>query len=159
MFHSRKGPEPILDCKEQFFLVLVRLRTGMPLQEVARNFGVTVSHCSKLFSKWVLYLLKALRQMTRFSSLKQVQRHLPDHFREFSDTQIVIDGTEIKIQMPAPWKPRDSLTHLTNMPTPLSFQSVQHQMVTSHLYQRHGGISFQPTNGGRNWPAEPFGAW
>ncbi|XP_077537119.1 uncharacterized protein LOC144149430 [Haemaphysalis longicornis] len=101
MPRSRKGPEPILDCKEQFFLVLVRLRTGMPLQEVARNFGVTVSLCSKLFSKWIVYLQKALRQMTRFPSLKQVQKQLPHHFREFPDTRIVIDGTEVKIQTPS----------------------------------------------------------
>lgn len=101
MPQTRKGPARVLGGAEDFLMILVRLRTGMPVKEVARNFGVTMSYFSKTFSKWILFLQKALRQMTRFPSFREVQRNMPKHFREFPDTRIVIDGTEIRIQTPS----------------------------------------------------------
>ncbi|KAH9366783.1 hypothetical protein HPB48_014473 [Haemaphysalis longicornis] len=96
-----KGPEPKLSHAEEFLMVLVRLRTGLPIKELARNFGMTMSHCSKTFSKWVLYMQAALKSMTRFPTLAEVQRNLPHHFKGFEDTRVVIDCTEIKIQKPS----------------------------------------------------------
>lgn len=89
-----RGPSRALRGAEEFLMVLVRLRTGMPVKEVARNFGITVSSFSKIFSKWILFLQKALRKVTRFPSLSEVRRNLPRHFSEFDDTHIVIDCTE-----------------------------------------------------------------
>ncbi|KAH7937318.1 hypothetical protein HPB49_010696 [Dermacentor silvarum] len=45
-----RGPSRALRGAEEFLMVLVRLRTGMPVKEVARNFGITVSSFSKIFS-------------------------------------------------------------------------------------------------------------
>lgn len=63
MLQVTRGPSRALRGAEEFLMVLVRLRTGMPVKEVARNFGITVSSFSKIFSKWILFLQKALQKI------------------------------------------------------------------------------------------------
>lgn len=87
--------------EEQLFMVLVRLRTGMATKEMCRNFQVSMTRFSTIFSKWVLILEKELRVKTSFPTLAQVQRHIPPHFRRYPDTRIVLDTTEIRIQKPS----------------------------------------------------------
>ncbi|XP_042149189.1 uncharacterized protein LOC121837601 [Ixodes scapularis] len=101
MVKTKKGPEPAQTLIEEFFMVLVRLRTGMPVREVARNFSLSISQFSKIFSKWILFLQKALAEITRFPTLAEVAEHQPRCFRDFPDTRLVIDGTEIRIQTPS----------------------------------------------------------
>ncbi|KAG0412544.1 hypothetical protein HPB47_010303, partial [Ixodes persulcatus] len=84
-----------------FFMVLVRLRTGMPMRELERNFGVSMATASRIFSKWILFLQRSLKKITRFPTLAKVQRSLPSHFRQFPDTRVVIDCTEIRLQVPS----------------------------------------------------------
>ncbi|XP_040360557.1 uncharacterized protein LOC121048374 [Ixodes scapularis] len=98
---SKKGPAPCQTLAEEFLMVLVRLRTGMPVKEVARNFNMSISQFSKVFSRWILFLQKALKDITRFPTLAEVAEKQPKCFRNFPDTRIVIDGTEIKIQTPS----------------------------------------------------------
>ncbi|KAM7313022.1 uncharacterized protein ISCGN_002943 [Ixodes scapularis] len=98
---SKKGPAPCQTLAEEVFMVLVRLRTGMPVKEVARNFNMSISQFSKVFSRWILFLQKALKDITRFPTLAEVAEKQPKCFRNFPDTRIVIDGTEIKIQTPS----------------------------------------------------------
>lgn len=101
MHQSKKGPIPLLDLEDEFFMVLVRLRTGMPMKELSRNFRIPMSTASRIFSKWIIFLQQSLKKATRFPTLPEVQRHLPKHFRQFPDTRVVIDTTEIRIQVPS----------------------------------------------------------
>ncbi|XP_064454854.1 uncharacterized protein LOC135366128 [Ornithodoros turicata] len=87
--------------EDQMFMVLVRLRTGMQMKEISRNFSISMATFSRIFSKWVLALRKALVAVTRFPSLAEVQQHLPPHFRKYPNTRIIIDGTEVRIQKPS----------------------------------------------------------
>ncbi|KAM7281221.1 uncharacterized protein ISCGN_006278, partial [Ixodes scapularis] len=87
--------------EDQLFMVLVRLRTAMPCKELARNFGLSESTLSRTFSQWVFMLDSVLRGITRFPHLHEVQRYLPECFREFPDTRLVLDCTEIRIQKPS----------------------------------------------------------
>lgn len=98
---NKKGPVPVLELEEEFFMVLVRLRTGMPMRELERNFGVSMATASRIFSKWILFLQRSLKKITRFPTLAKVQRSLPSHFRQFPDTRVVIDCTEIRLQVPS----------------------------------------------------------
>lgn len=56
---------------------------------------------SRIFSKWILDPKNVLMTVTRFPSLSEVQRHLPPHFRQYPNTRIVIDTTEVRIQKPS----------------------------------------------------------
>lgn len=87
--------------EDQLFMVLVRLRTAMPCKEIARNFGVSESTLSRTFARWLFMLNSVLRDITRLPQLHEVQRNMPECFREFPDTRIVLDSTEVRIQKPS----------------------------------------------------------
>ncbi|CAN7946454.1 unnamed protein product, partial [Ixodes hexagonus] len=87
--------------EEQLFMTLVRLRTGMPCKEIARNFGLSESTLSRTFSQWIFMLSDILKRITRFPRLHEVQKYMPECFREFPDTRIVLDSTEMRIQRPS----------------------------------------------------------
>ncbi|XP_049523027.1 uncharacterized protein LOC125945300 [Dermacentor silvarum] len=90
-----------LSAAEQMYAVLVRLRTGMATQEIARNFSISVPSFSRIFSEWVLILQKVLTDITSFPTLPEVQQHMPPHFRRYPNTRIILDTTEICIQKPS----------------------------------------------------------
>ncbi|CAN8014708.1 unnamed protein product [Ixodes persulcatus] len=89
------------ETEEQLFMVLVRLRTGMPCKEIARNFELSESTLSRTFSRWIFMLKDILKSIARFPKLHEVQRYMPTCFREFPDTRIVLDTTEVRIQKPS----------------------------------------------------------
>ncbi|CAN7988685.1 unnamed protein product [Ixodes pacificus] len=89
------------ETEEQLFMVLMRLRTGMPCKEIARNFGLSESTLSRTFSRWIFMLKDILKSIARFPKLHEVQRNMPACFREFPDTHIVLDTTEVRIQKPS----------------------------------------------------------
>ncbi|CAN7945788.1 unnamed protein product [Ixodes hexagonus] len=45
-----KGRLRDFDLRDEFFMVLVRLRTGMPGKEISRNFGISEGHFSKVLA-------------------------------------------------------------------------------------------------------------
>lgn len=81
--------------------MLVRLRVGMPTREIARNFGLSEAHFSRIFTTWINFLDKALAAATRIPSRTEVQQHLPSLFKGFEDTRFVVDCTEVRIQKPS----------------------------------------------------------
>ncbi|CAN7985554.1 unnamed protein product, partial [Ixodes hexagonus] len=96
-----KGRPREMELIEEFFMVLVRLRTGMAGKELARNFGVSEGTLSKVFTTWMNFLQRELKALTRFPSLHEVQENLPHAFRNFPNTRVVLDGTEVRIQRPS----------------------------------------------------------
>ncbi|XP_064479915.1 uncharacterized protein LOC135393398 [Ornithodoros turicata] len=96
-----KGRFSAMSHEESFFMVLVRLRTGMPVKEMSRNFGISISSCSRIFSKWIVFLHSVLKDITKFPTLRQIQRQMPHHFIHFPNTRVVIDATEIRMQRPS----------------------------------------------------------
>ncbi|CAN7937333.1 unnamed protein product [Ixodes hexagonus] len=96
-----KGRPREMELIEEFFMVLVRLRTGMAGKEMARNFGVSEGTLSKVFTTWMNFLQRELKALTRFPSLHEVQENLPHAFRNFPNTRVVLDGTEVRIQRPS----------------------------------------------------------
>lgn len=89
------------NTKEQLFMVLVRLRTGMPTKEICRNFAIPMSTFSRLFSTWILMLERLLTDITGFPSLSDIQCNISHHFRRYPNTRIILDTTEIRIQKPS----------------------------------------------------------
>ncbi|XP_037504984.2 uncharacterized protein LOC119381035 [Rhipicephalus sanguineus] len=89
------------NTEEQLFMVLVRLRTGMPTKEISRNFSIPMSTFRRLFSAWILMLEKLLTDVTGFPSLSHIQFNISHHFRRYPNTRIILDTTEIRIQKPS----------------------------------------------------------
>ncbi|XP_075734780.1 uncharacterized protein LOC119178447 isoform X1 [Rhipicephalus microplus] len=86
---------------KEFFMVLVRLRTGMQRQELARNFLMSESLVSRTFSTWINILQRELRHLTPLPTLDGIRFHLPKCFSDFPDTRLVLDATEVRIQRPS----------------------------------------------------------
>ncbi|CAN7978992.1 unnamed protein product [Ixodes persulcatus] len=90
-----------LDLRDEFFMVLVRLRTGMAGRELSRNFSITEAHVSKVFTTWINFLQRELRALTYFPTVLETREKLPDSFQKFPNTRIVLDATEVRTQKPS----------------------------------------------------------
>ncbi|KAM7295722.1 hypothetical protein ISCGN_020994 [Ixodes scapularis] len=90
-----------LDLRDEFFMVLVRLRTGMAGRELSRNFNITEAHVSKVFTTWINFLQRELRALIYFPTVLETRKKLPDSFHKFPNTRIVLDATEVRTQKPS----------------------------------------------------------
>lgn len=93
-----QSKERLLSKREELFMVLYRLRTGVCAKEIARMFGISEATLSRVFCSWVNFLDKELVALTKFPTLKEVQKHMPKSFKDFSNTRVVLDCTEVRIQ-------------------------------------------------------------
>ncbi|XP_075539461.1 uncharacterized protein LOC142574199 [Dermacentor variabilis] len=82
-------------------MVLVRLKTGMPGEEVARNFLMSASHVSRIFATWVNFLELELEARMQMPTIEMIPPHLPGCFRGLENTRLVLDATEVRIQRPS----------------------------------------------------------
>ena len=78
---------------EEFFIVLVRLKTFMFLLNLSERFDVSVSLISKTFTIWIHFLYHVSALYFTFSSQKLVRKYLPIGFEKYPITRIIIDGT------------------------------------------------------------------
>ena len=85
--------------EEQFFAVLVRLRTATSVKEMARHRSKSTASFSKLFTTWVNFLAYELLALHEVPSRKP--RVLIKAFLKFSHTRMVIDCTEVFSQRPS----------------------------------------------------------
>ncbi|XP_077552575.1 uncharacterized protein LOC144167059 [Haemaphysalis longicornis] len=93
-----RGRPKEIDLRKEFFMVLVRMRTGMSTEEVARNFMHSGSQVSRIFSTWINFLQRELRRLTNILPKEDMEQHLPKSFKGFEDTPLVLDATEVRIQ-------------------------------------------------------------
>lgn len=89
------------DLETDFFMVLVRLRNGMPGEEVARNFLTSTSQVSRIFTTWVNFLEVELEARVQMPTREAIASYLPKSFRGFENTRLVLDAAEIRIQRPS----------------------------------------------------------
>ncbi|XP_064472420.1 uncharacterized protein LOC135387683 [Ornithodoros turicata] len=73
----------------------------MPGREVARNFMVSESHFSRIFTTWINFLAHKLKELTVLPKVEDLQPNLPKSFRGFENTRLLLDATEIRIQKPS----------------------------------------------------------
>ncbi|XP_064457845.1 uncharacterized protein LOC135368466 isoform X2 [Ornithodoros turicata] len=96
-----RGRQRAVSLDDEFLMVLVKLRTGMPSQEITRNFGISEATFSRIFTTWVKFLDQEQSAQTHFPSPNGIKQDFPKSFSCFQDTRVVIDFTEIKIQRPS----------------------------------------------------------
>ena len=106
--HSERGYEHRLSVDEQFFAVLVRLRTNVSVRELSRRLKITQSSFSRMFTTWINFLAKELEALNAFTARTCASRGASS-FKNFPRTRMIIDCTEVYTERPSGLKARQQL--------------------------------------------------
>ena len=77
------------------------LAAGLKERDLANRFSIHQSTVSRILSSWTNYLYTLLGSVCIWTDKEDVEAHLPEEFKEFPDTQIIVDCTELKCQTPS----------------------------------------------------------
>lgn len=100
-FVSRPGSKK-MSLIDELFMFLVRIRLGLLQQDLAHRFNVSESTISRNVVTWANYLYFFLGLQPIWPSKQAVQDHMPSGFKTlYPSTRVVIDCTEIKVQVPS----------------------------------------------------------
>ena len=97
---NKPGPSRKLTFLDEFLLLLMRLKAGLFVQDLADRFSVSTSLVSRICITWINLLYFELKDLFPFPSQELVRKNMPDEFAEFATTRIILDCTEIFIQRP-----------------------------------------------------------
>ncbi|KAI8514530.1 hypothetical protein Bbelb_071210 [Branchiostoma belcheri] len=97
----RPGPKRKCSLLDEFFLVLVRLKVGLFHKDLAIRFGLSESTVSRIVGTWVNFLYYELPMLFPFPSQSAVRANMPFEFSKYPTTRIIIDCTEIFIEVPS----------------------------------------------------------
>ena len=90
-----------LEPREEFFLVLCRLRRGFAEKHLAHLFGISRLTVSRTFLSWLNYMYLKFCQVSIWPNREVIRATMPNSFKEkYSSTRALIDCTEIRCQMP-----------------------------------------------------------
>lgn len=99
---THKGRKRSLEGREEFFLVLCRLRRGFAEKHLAHLFHISQSTVSRIFLSWINDLYLKFGQVSIWANKEVVTVTMPDSFKDkYSSTRVIIDCTEIRCQMPS----------------------------------------------------------
>ena len=86
---------------DEFFLVMMRLRLGLLLEDIACRFHISKSTCGLIVNKWISYLSKKLSFLCPWPSKRIIMKHMPLKFkRKYRSCRVIIDCTEIYTETP-----------------------------------------------------------
>uniref|UniRef100_A0A8C5CWV9 THAP-type domain-containing protein n=1 Tax=Gadus morhua TaxID=8049 RepID=A0A8C5CWV9_GADMO len=89
---------PLID---ELFLFLVYLSLGLKERDLADRFNVHQSTVSRTIRTWANFLYTVLGAVGIWMSPDAVRAMMPDVFEKYSDTQVIVDCTELKCQAPS----------------------------------------------------------
>ena len=101
---SKPGPKRKLSLLEEFVFVLMRLKVGLFLNYLADRFGISVAQSSKIFTTWINFLFNELQLLFPFPSQSKINKLMPSEFEQYPSTRIILDCTEIFIEVPSSMK-------------------------------------------------------
>ena len=100
-FSGRKGPSRSLSIEQEFLLVLMRLRMGLLVDDLAYRFNITISQVSSVFTTWIKFLSKELGVLIVWPSKLQVKKSLPYCFKKICPKcRVIIDCSEVFTESP-----------------------------------------------------------
>ncbi|XP_033753600.1 uncharacterized protein LOC117336915 [Pecten maximus] len=104
------GRPSTLRLIDEFFLVLMRLRLGLVLEDLAYRFKTSTSSCSRIFNKWIDYLNVQLSFLIEWQDRKKIDLTMPNSFKsKYPNCRVIIDCTEIRTETPSSLQLRSML--------------------------------------------------
>ena len=90
----KPGPSRKLNSLDGFFLVLMRLKAGLFVQDLSDRFGISITTVSRICFTWVNFLYYELKDLFPFPSQELVRKNMAQEFAQFPNTRIILDCTE-----------------------------------------------------------------
>jgi len=84
----KPGPSRKLSCLDEFLLVLMRLKAGLFVQDLADRFGISTSLVSRICITWINLLYFELKDMFPFPTQELVRKNMPKEFAQYATTRI-----------------------------------------------------------------------
>lgn len=99
---QRTGRPRKLKPRSEFFLFLCRLRVGLFETDLAQRFSISAGSASNIFLSWENFFYLRLGTLNIWPTREVVDQTMPISFREkYPTTRVIIDATEIKVEMPS----------------------------------------------------------
>ena len=87
---------------DELFMFLVRLRLGLFLKDLADRFNISEAAVSRKIVTWANYLYFFLGTQPIWPSYQSVKKHMPPDFKDlFPKTHVILDCTEVRVQVPS----------------------------------------------------------
>lgn len=75
--------------------MLMRLKAGLLVQDLADRFGISTSLVSRICITWINLLYHELKDLFPFPTQELVCKNMPKEFAQYATTRIILDCTEI----------------------------------------------------------------
>ncbi len=100
----QRGRKRVLPNFEAFILVLMRLKVGLFLTDLGDRFGISTGHAARIFTTLINFLYHELPLLFPFSPKELIQNLMTKEFKIHPSSRVVIDCTEIFIEVPSSMK-------------------------------------------------------
>lgn len=96
---------------KELILTLIRLRTGLLVEDMAYRIDVSKSFVSKIVITWVQILYQRFNEIRPFMmpSREIIKKTLPAPFKSMKNIRIIIDGTEFFCETPSDYQQQGNL--------------------------------------------------
>ncbi|XP_002740602.1 uncharacterized protein LOC100368694, partial [Saccoglossus kowalevskii] len=84
----------------ELFMVLVRLKVGLFVEDISNRFNISCSTFSRTFTTWIIFLYYELKLLFPFPTQSQIRNTMPAEFVQYPTTRIIIDCTELFVEVP-----------------------------------------------------------
>lgn len=97
-----KIQESRVSSKDRLFMFLLRLRRGLPLEELAFIFNISVTYVGELcyvMTRLLFEIFKAIEDKVFISAAEQA-KNMPVVMKPFKRLRVILDGASFRIQAP-----------------------------------------------------------
>ena len=102
MILRRENQGENVGLKQEFILVLLRLRLGLMERHLADMFAVSVSTVGRIYMTWVRFLALTFKvSLLHWTSKEEIKTHIPNSFSKYPGTCVIIERTEFFIEKPS----------------------------------------------------------
>ncbi|XP_033124652.1 uncharacterized protein LOC117122979 [Anneissia japonica] len=98
---KKRGPCRVLNTKDEFILVLLKIRLALTLTFLGGLFNVSAGTASRIFNTWIKFLAKELGNLIFWPDKQSVMSTIPKSLKyKYRNLRCTLDCTEVFIERP-----------------------------------------------------------